>query len=89
MKQNIIEAVLKANNGNFVTVTFTKKDGSERVLTGRAGVTKYLRGGKRTTDPKKYFILYEIDNGYRCVNLDTVSQIKAQGKVIDIQHKGE
>lgn len=86
MKKYFIRKILEANGGQFVTVTFTKKDGTERVLTGRAGVVKYLRGGIRTTDPKDYFILYEIGNGYRNVNLDTISRIKANGVTLNVAH---
>ena len=68
MNTNLVRAVLKANGDAFLTVKFIKKDGSTRVLNGRAGVKKHLAGGVRTSDPSEYFILYEIGNGYRNIS---------------------
>ncbi len=48
--------------GLIVTVKFIKKDGSERVLTGRMGVHKHTVGGVRTSDPREYMMLWETNN---------------------------
>ena len=87
MNTQAIKQILNNSNGRFLTVTFTKKNGDERTITGRTGVTKGLVGGTRTTDPKKYFLIHENNNGYRAVNYDTVSQIKIDGLVFDISRK--
>jgi hypothetical protein len=74
--------LLNSSNGKFLSVTFTKKDGSLRTINGRSGVTKALAGGVRTTDPEKYFTIFEAGNGYRSVNFETVSEIKMEGRTV-------
>lgn len=64
----------------FFTVEFTKKDGQHRVLNGRLGVKKYLKGGEKTydTDALDYVTVYDIKaKGYRTLNLNTCTTIKA------------
>lgn len=77
-----VKTMLNASNGKFLTVTFKKKDGSMRTINGRSGVTKALAGGVRTTDPEKYFTIFENNNGYRSVNYSTVTEIKMDGRVV-------
>lgn len=82
---NIIKEILESSNGKFVSVTFTKKDGSERVLTGRSGVKKYLSGGERTSNPDEYFIIHENGGGYRNIAYDKVTKIVIAGKELVIK----
>ncbi len=79
---NAVKAMLNGSNGKFLTVTFKKKDGTMRTINGRSGVTAHLAGGVRTTDPKKYFMIYEMNVGYRSVNYETVTEIKMDGRVV-------
>lgn len=73
--------------GLIGTVTFIKKDGSRRVLTGRMGVKKHTVGGQRTTDPDKYLIVWEVNNAqgftgreaYRNVNIFTIESLVLGG----------
>ena len=73
--------------GLIGTVTFIKKDGSRRVLTGRMGVKKHTVGGVRTTDPRDYAIVWEINNAeghtgraaYRNVNIHTIQSLVMSG----------
>lgn len=75
--------------GMFGTVTFIKKDGSTRVLTGRMGVKKHTVGGVRTTDPDQYLIVHEQGNkegckgrqAYRNVNILTIKSLVLGGVV--------
>lgn len=80
--------IIKALIGNqFFTCTFTKKDGSERVLNGRLGVTKHLKGGEKSynDDDFNYLTVYDVQSkGYRTVNLDTIKSIKINGKEITL-----
>ena len=71
-----LEQFIEQTKGRFFTVTFIKKDGSERTLNGRVGVTKHLKGGvSRAGD--QYITVYDVQNGgYRSVNKDTIKQIK-------------
>ena len=72
------------STGKFVTVQFTKKDGTERTLNGRGGVTRYLKGGKNTVQRNNSLTLYEPKSkGYRNVNLDTITLIKAEGQTYE------
>jgi WYL_2, Sm-like SH3 beta-barrel fold len=76
------EQLIKSTNGNFFTVTFQKKDGTMRTLTGRLGVTKDLKGVGMAYDPKEYDMLpvYEMNNkGYRMINLNTIAALKTDG----------
>ena len=75
--------IITSSSGKFITVTFTKKDGSLRVLTGRLGVTKHLKGGVSTLNPDQYITLYDVVNkGYRAINRATIQSVKANGKEV-------
>lgn len=82
IKRNTLRAIALAQQGKIFTVTFIKKDGSERVLTGRLGVTKHLVGGENTVAHKpEYLTVYDMQKGdYRNVNLDTVMSMRCNGK---------
>jgi hypothetical protein len=65
--------------GKFFTVTFIKKDGSERVMNARLGVKKYLKGGTLKYDPAEfnYITVYDMGaKGYRTVNANTIQKLK-------------
>lgn len=67
--------------GRFVGIDFIKLDGSDRSLNGRLGVQKHLKGGVSTVSgsDKPYLVVYDMQaKGYRAVNLDTVSEVRAQ-----------
>lgn len=72
--------MIENSNGKIFRVTFVKRDGSIRDLVGRMGVTKYLKGGKRTTDENKYLCVYDIQNrGYRSINRGNILAVRAEG----------
>lgn len=78
-----ISDFIASSAGKFVTVTFIKKDGTERTLNGRTGVTKYLKGGKSTVDTNKYFVVFDmVKSGYRCINRNTIKTITCGGLTI-------
>ena len=65
------------SNGKIFTVTFLKKDGSLRVINGRLGVTKYLKGGSSTLNPADYITVYDLQSkGYRAINKSTIIEVK-------------
>jgi hypothetical protein len=76
-----IRSALRGCEGKFFTVTFIKKDKSIRVLTGRLGVKKHLKGGVSTTSHlDKYLCVYEPKSkSYKNVNLETVLELNALG----------
>lgn len=67
---------IDASKGKFITVTFLKKDGTVRKMNCRTGVTKYLKGGESTLDPKQYVTVLDVAKGaYRAINRDTIIDI--------------
>ena len=78
----LIDLILNSD-GKFLTIDFIKKDGTPRTINGRLGVTKYLKGGKRTTDPSKFVVVYSNDaQGYRAINIDTIQAVRMDGLTI-------
>ena len=77
-----IEDVLNRNGHKFVSVQFRKKNGQWRTMNGRFKVTKHLRGGinKVVADWNAYKTIYDVQaKGYRTINLDTVTAVRAGG----------
>ena len=66
----------------FFTVTFTKKNGEERVLNGRRGVVKYTNGEGMKYVPSDYDLLtvYDVQaEGYRMISCNTISALRIGG----------
>ena len=83
MDSRTLAGYVEHSGGKFVTVTFIKKDGTLRKLTGRMGVTKHLRGGQSTLSPDKYVTIFDVQaNGYRAINRDTIQSIVTANKTI-------
>jgi hypothetical protein len=73
---NHIENILNSK-GKIFTVTFTKKDGTTRVMNCRLGVTKHLKGGESTLNANEYITVYDMQNkGYRAINRSTIIDVK-------------
>ena len=73
---NDVERILNSN-GKIFSVTFTKQDGSERIMTCRLGVTKHLKGGKSTLNADQYITVYDMHSkGYRAINKATIKSIR-------------
>jgi hypothetical protein len=74
--------------GNKIfTATFTKKDGSLRVMNCRLGVKKHLKGGQKSynDDDFNYLTVFDLNKkAYRTININTLKQIKANGKIIEL-----
>jgi hypothetical protein len=81
-----LKSFLEGLNGKMVGIDFIKQDGSARALTGRLGVTAPLKGGQNKVEApdRPYLTVYEVGTGYRTVNLETTSRVRANGKVYDI-----
>ena len=72
---NKVDRILNSN-GKIFTVTFVKKDGTIRVLNGRLGVTKHLKGGNCTLDKDKFIIVYDLKSeGYRAIDKDAILEV--------------
>ena len=59
---NKLTEVIENSNGKILTVVFVKKDGTERVLNGRLGVTKHLKGGV-SKNGDQYITIFDLQNG--------------------------
>lgn len=78
-----LDKLILNSGGKFVSVTFVKKNGETRVLTGRLGVTKHLKGGVSTLNPDEYITIYDVVNkGYRAINRGTIQSISISGEKI-------
>jgi len=76
------------------SISWTKKDGSERHANVRRKVTKYLSGGKAPASTHSFIAVYLMprmagntfiyESGYRLVNLETVHNIKVNGQTFII-----
>lgn len=53
IKKRIAEAM---NSGKFVAGTYLKANGEVTKFHGRAGVSKYVKGGKSTLNPDNFLI---------------------------------
>ena len=83
-KQMHIADFIASSKGKFVSVTFVKKDGTARVLNGRTGVTKHLKGGVSTVNHDQYMVVYDtVAQGYRSVNKDTIVSVTCEGLTIN------
>lgn len=70
----------------FFTVTFLKKDGSERTMNARLGVSKHVKGTGEPKDVPGLLTVYEIINNktghYRSLYVDKIQEIKVRGSII-------
>jgi hypothetical protein len=77
--------LIRASKGKIFTVVFTKRgDGSERVLNGRLGVKRYLKGGSLPFDPfeKGLIPVYDIQKkDYRMIPIDSMKYLKIGGQL--------
>jgi hypothetical protein len=86
--QEEAKRLIKATNGKFFTVTFIKKDGTERVMNARLGVEVYLKGGKLAYDAesKGLITVYDMKSkGYRMVNVNTITHLKIGKNEYDVE----
>ncbi len=84
--------LIKGSKGKVLSVTFTKKNGEERMLNGRIGVYKSphapLSGEGLKFNPTDYGLVNIFDmqkKAYRMVNINTLSQLKVNGEVYEVE----
>lgn len=85
--------LIKGSKGTFIGVTFVKKNGEVRNMNGRVGVHKSkhapLKGVGLAYDPKDYGLVGIFDaqkKAYRMVNINTLSELKVNGKVYEVEN---
>jgi hypothetical protein len=73
-----------SGKGEFFTVTFVKRtDGTTRVLNGRLGVRRYLKGGDLPYNAAEKELLPVYDTkkaGYRMIDLRSILSAKVGGQ---------
>jgi hypothetical protein len=70
MKEKILQT-----NGRFFSVSFIKKDGTERRMTARLGVKKNIKGVGLKFNPSDHnlMVVYDVHKrAYRMINLLTI-----------------
>jgi hypothetical protein len=70
--------IIKSTKGKYFTVSFTKKDGTNRVMNARLGVKVYLKGGTLPYNPDEKGLIPVFDakiKGYRMVNINTINKL--------------
>jgi len=80
--------LIKDTKGKFFTATFTKKDGTERVMNARLGVKAYLKGGDLPYNPDEKGLIpvyYMKNSGYRMVNINTIKKLKIGNNEYTVQ----
>lgn len=71
-----VKTLVNDTNGKFFKVVFTKRDGTIRHLVGRTKVTKYLKGGTKTT-PNTVITVFDVQKKqYRCFYPESVKEFK-------------
>jgi hypothetical protein len=71
--------------GQFFTVCFTKVDGTERILNGRLGVRKHVRGTGNHKNNETLLIVWDCQKReYRSFHITTVQWVKAHGMKLDL-----
>lgn len=84
MRSDEIKALIKSNGAKFFGVTFIKKDGTERTLTGQVYMHPDHMGKNPVAHKKEYVtVIVGHENGnpvYRNVNCDTIKRLAVGGK---------
>ena len=82
-----LKSLIEHQDGKFVSVDFEKLSGEKRTLTGRLGVTAFLKGGSNNVeaDFRPYLTIFDIQlREYRTVSLDTVRELRAQNRIYSV-----
>jgi len=78
--------IRKRVGAKFFSACFIKKDDSTRVANCKFNVTKHLKGGVRTTDPKDYMIVWDtVNSKYINVSLSRLQWIKFNGNMYTVE----
>jgi hypothetical protein len=76
-----LRELLLGTNGKIFTATFIKKNGEVRDINARLGVKSYIKGtGSPSYTLRKdnpYQLVFDLQKqGYRAINMDTLTAIK-------------
>lgn len=84
-RDDAIRKIIQTGGKTF-SVSFVKKDGSERRMNCRLGVKKHLKGGESTVRhiPNLVTVFEMPKSQYRNINTDTIYQISIEGESFDV-----
>ena len=75
-----LKAMIKSTNGRFFSCTFIKKDGTKRVMNGRIGCHKGVKGvGRKFSTPNLVTVFDAKAKEYRMINVDTMLTFNCGG----------
>lgn len=81
-RQQAVELV-NSSKGRFFTITFVKKDNTERRMTARTGVKKGVNGQGMKYNPSDYGMksVYDMSKlDWRMINFKTATRLKINKK---------
>ena len=79
---DLVQATIDRAGSQFVSVTFTKKDGTERQLTFNPRQIGEIKGtGRQCTDPDIFRIVEASKGQWRSFDAKRVLSIKVNGEV--------
>ena len=81
------EQLKQLTKNRIFSATFIKKNGEIRKMLCRTGVKKFLKGGEKSynDDEMNHITVYDLKKkAYRTINLNTLTQIKSNGKEINL-----
>jgi hypothetical protein len=70
------------NGGKIFGAKFTKKNGDERTMQCRRGVSKHVKGEGLKYKPEDYNLINVFDmanDGHRMINIDTLNELTIGG----------
>lgn len=76
-------ALIKKTKGKVFTVVFLKKDGTQRKMNCRLGVSKQVNGNGLAYNPADHNLITVFDmkeKGYRMINTETLTAMQISGK---------
>lgn len=80
--------LISRNRGKIFTVTFVKRTtGETRVLNGRQGVKKHLKGGEAaySFSEKQLLPVFDMVKGeYRSIPIEGIEEVKIMGKTFQV-----
>ena len=82
IKTSDVRKLIESTNGTFFSVVFVKKDGSDRHMVCRKGVSKGVNGSGLKYNPKQYGLICVRDvqkKAHRMISIDTIKTIQIKG----------
>jgi len=82
---NRTDLINELSDGRMCSITFTKRSGEIRKLTGRLGVKRHLKGkGKNYSDEDKGLVtIFDSQKGeYKSIRANSIQEVRAHGKVM-------